>query len=249
MDQAELTSPLTEYVPGQVWLKRYPVRYSGIDLSARLCLIRLEGGALLAHSPSPLDDTLKREVEALGRLEHIVAPGNFHHFHVPAWQEAWPDATTWICPGVERKRPDLRFDWLLGDRSPEPWREEIDQVLVRGSRFMWEVAFFHRPSRTLVLTDLIENIGDATPGNRDLMLKFWWKGVLRMWNRARPAPEYQWGWSDKPAARACLERILAWDFERVVIAHGDCIEHDAHARLREKVSNLNPQTAGLRRLI
>jgi hypothetical protein len=30
-----------------------------------------------------------------------------------------------------------------------------------------------------------------------------------------------------------LERILAWDFERVVIAHGDSIERDTRAILRE----------------
>lgn len=54
-----------------------------------------------------------------------------------------------------------------------------------------------------------------------------------MWNRPRPAPEYQLGWRDKAAARESLERILAWDFERVVLAHGDCIEAAARARLRE----------------
>ncbi len=58
-----------------------------------------------------------------------------------------------------------------------------------------------------------------------------------MWNQAKPAPEYQWGWSDKNAARETLERMLQWDFERVVIAHGDCIEQDAHAVLREAWKN------------
>ena len=71
---------------------------------------------------------------------------------------------------------------------------------------------------------MVENIGDGTPGGSDRLLRFWWKAVFRMWNRARPAPEYQMGWSDKGAARASLERILAWDFERVVLAHGDCID-------------------------
>ena len=59
----------------------------------------------------------------------IVAPGTYHYFHVAAWQAAFPEATTWICPGVERKLPDLRFDWLLGDRSPPVWEDENDQLL------------------------------------------------------------------------------------------------------------------------
>jgi hypothetical protein len=228
-----LTSPVAEYVKDSIWLKRYPVRFGGMNFSARSTLIRLLNGDLLVHSPSPIDDELIQQIAAIGRVEHIVAPGNFHYFYVSDWQRAYPDATTWICPGVERKRTDLHFDWLLGNRSPASWEGEIDQVLLRGTRFIWEVAFFHRASRTLVLTDLIENIGDATPGADDVLLKLWWKAVFRMWNRPKPAPEYQLGWSDKAAARECLERILAWNFERVVIAHGDCIEQDAHARLRE----------------
>jgi len=233
MPDPALTSPFTEYAKDALWLKRYPVTYSGMTFSARTSLIRLRDGSLLVHSPSPIDDELRAEIESLGALQHIIAPGSFHYFYVADWQEAFPDADTWICPGVERKQPGLRFDWLLGDRSPTPWKNEIDQVLLRGTRFMSEVAFFHRDSRSLILTDLIENIGDATPGTHGIVLKFWWKVVFRMWNRAKPAPEYQWGWSDKAAARESLERILEWDFERVIIAHGDCIEKDAHAVLRD----------------
>ena len=56
-------------------------------------------------------------------------------------------------------------------------------------------------------------------------------GLLRM--RARPAPEYQMFWKDRGLARACFERILAWDFERVVIAHGESLEERAREVLRE----------------
>ena len=237
MTESDLVSALVPYVEGHVWLKRYPVRFAAMDISARLTLLRLSDGSLVAHSPCPIDATLKAEVEAIGPLQHIVAPGTYHYFHVAAWQAAFPEATTWVCPGVERKLPDLRFDWLLGDRSPTVWEDEVDQVLLRGTRFIVEVAFFHRASRTLGLTDLVENIVDGTPGGSDRLLRFWWKTVFRMWNRARPAPEYQMGWSDKGAARASLERILAWDFERVVLAHGDCIDTDAKARLREAWAN------------
>jgi len=80
----------------------------------------------------------------------------------------------------------------------------------------------------LLLVDLIENIGDATP-DIGWQMKLWWKLVFRMWNKAKPAPEYQMGWKDKPAARASLEKILAWDFERIIISHGENIESDAKA--------------------
>lgn len=222
---------LRDYVPGQIWVKKYPIHYAGCELFARATFVRLSNGDLLVHSPCPVDDALMSALEPIGRLAHIVAPGSYHYFHTAAWQQAYPDATTWICPGVERKCPDLDFDWLLSDHAPQPWRGEVDQVLVRGNRFIWEVAFLHRASKTLILTDLVENIGDATEGT-NWVLKLWWKAVMDMWNKPKPAPEYQMGWKDKAAAKRSLERILDWDFERVIIAHGESLEGDAKATVR-----------------
>jgi hypothetical protein len=185
----------------------------------------LSSGDILVHSPCPVDDALTTQVRKIGPLSHIIAPGSYHYFHVSAWQDAFPDATTWICPGVERKSPDLDFDWLLSDHSPETWASEIDQVLVRGNRFIWEVAFLDKPSKTLVLTDLVENIGEQTQGT-NWVLKLWWKVVMNMWDKPKPAPEYQMGWSHKASAKRSLERILEWDFERVVIAHGENLDSE-----------------------
>ncbi len=216
---------LQEYGAGQIWLCRYPVKYMGMAFYARMTVIRLDDGTLMLHSPSEIDDHMRRALFELGEVACIVAPGTFHYLHVASAQAAFPEAETFICPGIERKRPDMHFDWLLGDIAPAAWAGQLDQVLVRGNRWIWEVAFFHRRTRTLILVDLIEKFTDATP-NVDWKLKLWWKVVFRMWNTAKPAPEYQLGWSDRKAARTSLRRILQWDFDRVVVAHGDLIETD-----------------------
>jgi hypothetical protein len=217
---------LEEYVPGKIWLCSYPVRYFGTELDARMTVIRLDDGRLMLHSPCEIDSRLKQELEEIGTVAFVIAPGNFHYLHVPSAQAAFPDAKTFICPGVERKLPELKYDFVLDDDVPAAWADEVAQVLIKGSRWMREVAFFHRESGTLILVDVIENITDRTP-RANWQLKFWWKLVFRMWNKARPAPEYQLGWRDKNAARNSLREILQWDFTRVIIAHGDLIEHDA----------------------
>jgi hypothetical protein len=223
---------LEEFVPGRIWLSEYPVRYAGARFRARMTVLRLGNGRLLVHSPCELNEATAAQIAGLGEVAHIIAPGTYHYFHVASCQRAFPSAQTHICPGIERKRPDLSFDWVLGNRPHPDWAAELEQVFVGGTRFMSEVAFFDRPSRTLLLVDLIENIGDGTPGT-DIVLRFWWKIVMRMWNRALPAPEYQFGWGRKDIVAEALERILAWDFERVVVAHGDLIEHDARDILRK----------------
>ena len=48
-----------------------------------------------------------------------------------------------------------------------------------------------------------------------------------MWENPKPAPEYQFGWKDKKAARNSLQTILQWDFDKIIISHGDLIEDKA----------------------
>jgi hypothetical protein len=223
---------LEEYVAGQIWLREYPIRFAGCDFNARMSVVRLPDSNLLLHSPCHIDGPTKQAISSLGNVAYIVAPGSYHHLHIASAQAAFPRADTYICPGIERKRPDIDFDWFLSDRAPEPWAGTLDQVLVRGNRFIWEVAFFHRPSRTLLLVDLIENITDQTP-NVNWLLRLWWKVVFRMWNRPKPAPEYQLGWKDKAAASKSLQQILEWDFDKIILAHGDLVEKDAKATARE----------------
>lgn len=212
-------SSLTPFVT-DLWVKQYPVRMGGCAFPGRMTVVRLSDGRVLIHSPCPIDSATKAELDELGPVAFIVAPGNFHHLHVAPCQSLFPGARTYVCPGIRGKRPDLAFDGELGD-TPEPgWAQDLDQVVVRGGRLMSEVAFFHRPSRTLILVDLIENMGDSTPGTNRL-LRFFWKYVFGMWNVPMPAPEYRLAWKDKSVARESLERILAWPIERVLISHGE----------------------------
>ena len=227
-----MNNDLLEFVPDTIWLYQYPVHYSGIDFNSRMSIVRLSDGSLMLHSPCDISQELRKVISTIGSVRYIVAPGSYHYLHVTAAQAAFPEAETYICPGIESKQPQLKFDWILGDRAPPAWESDIEQVLVRGSRLMCEVAFFHKASKTLLLVDLIENIGDETE-NTGLGIKFWWKLVFRMWNKPKPAPEYQIGWKNKKAAKQSLECMLEWDFEHIVLSHGDLIESGAKAAARE----------------
>jgi hypothetical protein len=212
---------LKSFAP-QIWLKNYPVQYSGCRFPGLMTVVQLSDNRVLIHSPCTINPQLKSEIEGLGSVGFILAPGNYHHLHVPSCQAAFPTAQTYICPGIQKKRPDLVFDGVLGDTAEPGWKPDFEQVVVQGCRFMWEVAFFHRSSQTLILVDLVENMGDATAGT-NWVLRFFWKYVFKMWNVPKPAPEYQLGWKDKSAARESLERILSWPFEKVIMAHGEPI--------------------------
>ena len=163
-----------EYISGQIWLCAYPVKYLGMKFHARMTIIRLADGKLMLHSPCEVDDLMRPMLGEIGEVAYIVAPGTFHHMHVASAQAAFPEAKTFICPGLESKRPSMRFDFLLGDVAPAVWAGQFDQAVVRGNRWISEVAFFHRTTKTLILVDLVENYGDAST-EVDWLLKLWWR--------------------------------------------------------------------------
>lgn len=90
-----------------------------------------------------------------------------------------------------------------------------------------EVVFLHKPSRSLIVGDAMFNIEADAP----LSTRIWaWGPRLRQ--RVVPPPLYRAGVRDKAAARESIERILSWDFDRIVIGHGAIIESGGHEAFR-----------------
>jgi hypothetical protein len=217
---------LVEYVKGQIWILKYPVRFGGMDLFGRMTIIKLDNGDLIIHDPCVINDHLKHEIDKTGKVKYIIAPGSYHHLFVTDFQQKFPDAETFLCPGLERKRPDIKFEWILGNMPDPRWGDVLDQVVIQGTKYIWEVAFFHRPSKTLILVDLLENIGDDFKHPTSLILRFWWKVVFKMWNHPKAAPEYQMGWGKKDIVKKGLRKIIGWNAERIILAHGELIENN-----------------------
>ncbi len=220
---------LSEFGP-HIWVGEGPlVPFYGFPYPTRMALIRLSSGGLFVWSPVALAPALKRQVDALGPVRHLVSPNALHHLFLGEWNAAYPEARLYASPRLRRKRKDLVFAGELG-ASPEPeWAADIDQVPLVGSFVLTEVVFFHRASRTAMFADLIENL----PAD---WFKGWRRVVARMDGIVAPNPgaprEWRASFLDRRAARAALERILAWPIERALIAHGESASADGAAFVR-----------------
>lgn len=229
-------SPLSSRTDG-IWTTTAPVRIVGMALSSTMTVIRLADGSLLAHSPVPLGGALRRSVDALGPLAHVYAPNTFHHLHAGAWTEAYPDALLHAPAGLARKRRDLRIGRPIGQPLPPSLAAELDEIPIDGFR-LEEAALFHRPSGTLVVTDLFHNIG-RPPG---LWTRLY-TSAMGFYDRiALSRVIRSTGFTDRAAARASVERLLALPVRRIVVGHGDPIVADADAALRAGVGWLEPGT-------
>jgi len=214
-----------------LWVAERPQSFYGLPVGTRMTVIRLAGERLLLHSPVALDPELRAQLDALGRVGFAVAPNRVHHLYAGEVARSYPGARLWVAPGLERKRPDLVFEAVLTDEAPAEWRGQVDQVFFRGRPYENEVAFFHRASRTLLLCDLAFNFGPSAATPTRLLMK-----LLRSYGRLGPSKLDPLLIRDRRAARQSLERILAWDFDRIVVAHGDVLESGGHEILREGYS-------------
>lgn len=222
-------------VAKDIWLIDGPaIRFYGMPFSTRATVIRLADGGLWVHSPTKLTDGLLRELEALGPVRHLIAPNWIHYAYVHEWQAAFPEAEAWAAPGVKeraaRRGVPGRFDHTLTDAAPQAWAGQINQLIVKGSLIHREAVFFHRSSRTLILTDLIENFD---PKHLPWWMKIaTWIGGIRAPNGGMPRDMRLTFRNHFPALRGSIEQMLDWNPERVILAHGRWFETDGAAELR-----------------
>jgi len=218
-------------VADALWLAEGPVvSFYGFPYPTRMVVARLPGGALWLWSPVQPNPALRAEIDALGTVRWLVSPNKLHHLYLGDWRQACPDAELWGPASVARKRRDLHFDGVLEDQAPAAWQGEIDQAWFRGSPLLDEVVFFHRRSSTAIFADMTENFGAM------FLHAHWspWKRVIaRVWRITEPwgyAPlELRLSFLRRRRARATLQRILAWNPKRVIMAHGEWQRGDGRA--------------------
>jgi hypothetical protein len=205
-----------------------PLSFYGLQIGRHMIVIRLPDGALFVNSPARLTRERVDALNDLGTVRYVTPASKLHgHLHMEDYRRAFPEAELFAAPGLDRRRTDLAFDGLLGSTPDPRWAAHIDQEAFLGHRWLTEIEFFHRPTGTLVLGDVCYNLGPETPLKTQLFAQ-----LVGMYGDLTVPRDLRATMANEPAARRSLERILAWDFERVIVGHGRIVERDAKRRVR-----------------
>jgi len=199
-----------------------------LSMPYRMTVLRLPSGGLLLHSPVQLDAATAAALDGLGRVEAVLAPNSFHYVFIADYCATFPQATVLLAPDLPDRVPTLPPGARLSDAAPPGWAGTIDHVVFGPVRRFTEVVLFHRPSATLVMTDLAFNMRVSA----DVWNRVGWRlfGVPSRFGPSRSARVTLL--RDRAAAAPYLRRMLDWEFRRIIVAHGDPLEADAQAEFR-----------------
>lgn len=204
-----------------IWCHRAQYRFGALEFPHAVTVMRKHDGGLIVHSPAMIDDAMRDALRSLGSVSTIVWPSWWHDLYLRAWADAYPAARLFVAPDLRGKTTGKSNAHILSESSDVD--ADVDVIAVDGLN-VWldEFVLFHRPSKALVVADLVVNVG--------LDLPFPTSAFFALMG-ARSGPFIPWFYRtvarDKRRLRSQLDRIAALDFERVIVGHGDIVHSNA----------------------
>lgn len=199
-----------------LWELNAPLAVMGMHIGHRMTVARLPDGGLWLHSPVAYSSALAAELAQLGPVSHVVAPNYMHDTFLEGWLAHYPGVRFHAPRSFHKVFSAFKITDVLGSAPDRAWSEIIDQHVVQGVPRVHEVVFYHRRARTLIVADLAFNLGPEMPFLSAVLLR-----LNGCHCRFGPSRLFRSVIKDRQALRGSIDRILEWDFERIVVSHGD----------------------------
>ncbi|KAL0015664.1 hypothetical protein SO802_002733 [Lithocarpus litseifolius] len=162
----------TEAVKGCIWLfeQEQALGFSSVSTNIRMTIIKLKSGGLWVHAPiAPTEECIQLVKELGAPVEYIVLPtfAYEHKIFVGPFSRKFPRAQVWVAPRQWSWPLNLPLEFfgifraktLKDEDSSTPWADEIEHKILSSPEVgigpYVEVAFYHKRSRTLLVTDAV----------------------------------------------------------------------------------------------
>jgi hypothetical protein len=199
----------------------------GAKLPVRATVMALANGELAIHSPVAMDESVVTAVRRLGPVLHLIAPSALHHMHLPAALKHFPEAKVYGTRALLKKRKDLNLHAILNDGIPAEMAGDLSSITLAGAPNVDETVFFHKASRSLLVTDMVFHITRPQGIMSKLMLSC-------TGTNGRLAQSRLWHLfaKDKKSFVQSTHEMLGWNFDRLVPCHGDVLATGAKAAVQ-----------------
>ncbi|MCL7025010.1 hypothetical protein MKW94_025915 [Papaver nudicaule] len=218
----------TEVVKDCMWLfeQEQALGFSSVSTNIRMTVIKLKSGGLWIHAPiAPTKECIKLLKELGAPVEYIVLPtfAYEHKIFVGPFSRKFPRAQTWVAPRQWSWPLNLPLEFfgifrsktLIDEDLSTPWGDEIEQKVLSSPEVgigpYVEVAFYHKKTRTLLVTDAVIFVPGQPPeciSNASLLAAAQNGLAVKILSKGRDVP-------DGPVVDNKMNRQKGW--ERMVL--------------------------------
>ncbi|KAI5665698.1 hypothetical protein M9H77_15551 [Catharanthus roseus] len=218
----------TEAVKDCIWLfeQEQALGFSSVSTNIRMTVIKLKSGGLWVHAPiAPTKECIQLLKELEAPVEYIVLPtfAYEHKIFVGPFSRKFPRAQIWVAPRQWSWPLNLPLEFfgifraktLKDNDSSTPWSEEIEQKVLSSPEVgigpYVEVAFYHKRSRTLLVTDAVIFVPRQPPAciSKESLLASAKNGLaVKVLSKGKEVP-------DEPVVDNKMNRQKGW--ERMVL--------------------------------
>ncbi|HEY5769982.1 MAG TPA: hypothetical protein VIS71_09060 [Terrimicrobium sp.] len=220
-----------------LWIKSYPLPVLGTNHGRTVTLLRLRSGRLVVHSMAPFSSAEVDEVRGLGQPGWLVEAMLLHDTYARHGRDAFPEVPFLAPPGFGEA---VRFPTFSLLPAPGEWAGEIEVIELAGAPRLKEYAFVHVPTRSLIVADLIFNFSPHERGWE----RFFHRYIAGFKRYPGMSRIFRFFIKDRAAFRASIGKIMAADFDRIIVGHGNVIEKDGKRLLRQALADAAMQTGG-----
>ena len=196
-------------------------------------------------TPELLSSLRHVESETGLKVQHLFSGLDYHHFALPAWQTEFPQARlSVVSERIVDKQPTLNAEVLdeyepsLGDTGGTlevlPVAGYLGPLVELGKKWRdgrrCELLSYHRPTRTLLVGDLLFCTHHSSLLQRILLRQ----SAAISWNRIG------FRLHDRAAARRFVDGVLARPIDRMLCVHGTFLV-EGEQNVRDAMSRVLPK--------
>ena len=216
-----------------LWIVDGPIiNFYGMPFTTRMVVIRMANNDLWIHSPINLTSTLKQELDKLGNVKYLISPNKIHYWYIQDFQKAYPEAITFASDGVQKRSQragqSIRWDRELKDIERD-YFPDLEILPMSGNRFMTEYTFFHIPSKSWIVTDIIENF-EPNKINPFFRALAYIGGALHP-NGGTTRDQRTLFLGNHQLLNKSIDRIKSFSPDRIIMAHGKILDQDIASEL------------------
>ncbi|HFE37410.1 MAG TPA: DUF4336 domain-containing protein [Gammaproteobacteria bacterium] len=217
-----MTDNSLQAIGKDLWVVDCPFRLFGAEFGNRMTIIRYKEDDLLLHSPIPICENLIDQLRTLGQVKLLMAPNLMHNLFIADWKQRYPNSTLIAPKRIKKVNVDINLEEITREKNAiKKLPDSIHIHFIAGMKGLDEYILIHKPSKTLILTDIAFNIQRTNTPWSNIFFRLY--GAL---GKFGPTHLIKAVIRDKKMFSLSIQSVLNHEFDKIIVSHGEIVREN-----------------------